>query len=83
MNGNSATANIAPESEVIPRSLFQCPECGHRREETMPEDACIYYYECTGCGKLLRPLPGDCCVFCSYGSVACPSVQRESKRIDC
>ncbi len=81
MSENSAAAKIAPapKGEVGPRSLIQCPECGHRREETMPEDACIYYYECTGCGKLLRPLPGDCCVFCSYGSVACPPVQREEK----
>ncbi|MDY0329290.1 MAG: GDCCVxC domain-containing (seleno)protein [Thiomonas sp.] len=28
------------------------------------------------CGAELRPLPGDCCVFCSYGSVPCPPVQR-------
>lgn len=23
----------------------------------------------------MKPLPGDCCVFCSYGSVPCPPVQ--------
>ena len=41
MSENSAAAKIAsaPKGEVIPRSLIQCPECGHRREETMPEDA--------------------------------------------
>ena len=27
------------------------------------------------CGTLLRPKAGDCCVFCSYGSVKCPPVQ--------
>jgi PAS domain S-box-containing protein len=31
--------------------------------------------ECAGCGALLRPKPGDCCVFCSYGSVPCPPIQ--------
>ena len=41
----------------------------------MPEDACIYFYECKGCGELLRPRKGDCCVFCSYGTVKCPPVQ--------
>ena len=41
----------------------------------MPSDACQYFYECTGCHTLLRPKPGDCCVFCSYGSVPCPPVQ--------
>lgn len=29
------------------------------------------------CGEQLRPRPGDCCVYCSYGSVHCPAVQRE------
>lgn len=41
----------------------------------MPTDACQYFYDCKGCGALLKPLPGDCCVFCSYGSVPCPPVQ--------
>jgi len=25
------------------------------------------FYRCTACDVLLKPLPGDCCVFCSYG----------------
>jgi hypothetical protein len=25
---------------------------------------------------VLRPKPGDCCVFCSYGSVKCPPQQK-------
>ena len=28
-----------------------------------------------GCRVRLRPKPGDCCVFCSYGSVRCPPKQ--------
>lgn len=44
----------------------------------MPTDACQFFYECANCGTLLRPKPGDCCVFCSYGSVHCPSVQLRS-----
>ncbi|WP_457852675.1 GDCCVxC domain-containing (seleno)protein [Siccirubricoccus phaeus] len=26
---------------------------------------------------MLRPKPGDCCVFCSCGTVPCPPVQAE------
>jgi hypothetical protein len=64
-------------SEVILLSIITCPNCGQLREESMPTDACQYYYECTGCGTLLRPKPGDCCVFCSYGTVACPPIQEQ------
>jgi hypothetical protein len=38
-------------------------------------DACIYFHQCVSCGTTLKPKPGDCCVFCSYGSVPCPPVQ--------
>jgi MerC mercury resistance protein len=53
-------------------SVITCPECRHRRRETMPTDACMFFYQCTACGALLRPKAGDCCVFCSFGSVKCP-----------
>ena len=41
----------------------------------MPTDACQFFYECEGCAVLLRPAPGDCCVFCSYGTEPCPPKQ--------
>jgi hypothetical protein len=59
------------------QSRLTCPECGHASEETMPTDACRYFHDCTACGALLEPRPGDCCVFCSYGSVPCPPIQQE------
>ena len=61
------------------RSVLTCPECGYAREEEMPVDACQWFYQCSGCGVLLRPKPADCCVFCSYGSVPCPPVQRHGR----
>lgn len=67
-------------SEVSLVSVLKCPTCGGEAEETMPGNACQFFYECRACGTLLRPKPGDCCVFCSYGSVACPPVQAEGKR---
>lgn len=60
-------------------SEITCPACGHGAAETMATDACQYYYECAGCATLLKPKPGDCCVFCSYGTVPCPPIQ-EAKR---
>ena len=56
-------------------SVITCPRCGHRKAERMPEDACQWFYECESCREVLKPRPGDCCVFCSYGSVPCPPRQ--------
>lgn len=64
-------------SETILESTLTCPHCGHVRNEIMPTDACQYFYECAQCNTLLRPKPGDCCVFCSYGSVKCPPIQAQ------
>jgi hypothetical protein len=64
-------------SEILLESTLTCPACGRRHRETMPTDACQWLYECQGCGTLLRPKAGDCCVFCSFGDVPCPPVQAE------
>jgi len=61
-------------------SIIKCPECGFEKKETMPTEACWYFYECHNCKTRLSPRPGDCCVFCSYGSVKCPPGQAESSR---
>lgn len=66
-------------SAVILESVLTCPHCGYARRETMPTDACLFFYECSQCKALLRPKRGDCCVFCSYGSVPCPPVQQQGK----
>ncbi|KIC10697.1 hypothetical protein RA19_09840 [Leisingera sp. ANG-M1] len=65
-------------AKVILNSVLTCPACGHAAAEVMPQDACQWFYECHACRKVLRPEPGDCCVFCSYGSVPCPPVQDGS-----
>ncbi len=62
-------------SEVILRSIIACPQCGHQAEEIMPTDACQWFYTCKSCGTVLRPRHGDCCVFCSFGTVKCPPMQ--------
>jgi len=60
---------------VILQSTICCPECGCKKEETMPTNACQFFYQCTNCKQVLKPTGNDCCVFCSYGSVACPPIQ--------
>ncbi|MDQ2917920.1 MAG: GDCCVxC domain-containing (seleno)protein [Casimicrobiaceae bacterium] len=62
---------------VALESVLTCPQCGFSKQEAMPTDACQFYYECGNCGALLRPNAGDCCVFCSYGSVPCPPIQHQ------
>ena len=63
--------------EFTLQSVLTCPKCGATSTETMPTDACQFFYECGGCGAVLTPNPGDCCVFCSFGSVKCPPVQAK------
>jgi hypothetical protein len=66
--------NAAPMTATI-----TCAVCGGTATEPMPTDACRYLYTCDHCGTSLRPRPGDCCVFCSYGRVPCPPKQVEQR----
>jgi hypothetical protein len=70
---------IIPQRSAAMRlkSTVTCPRCGHRATETMPTDACQFFYHCKGCGERLRPRPGDCCIFCSFGTVRCPLGRRK------
>lgn len=71
------------EAAVVIQSTLTCPKCGTSRTETMPTNACRFFYDCTGCGAVLRPLPGHCCVFCSYGTVKCPPIQQGGDCTSC
>lgn len=63
------------KKEAILESTLTCPKCGHKKEEIMPTNACSWFYECSNCKTILKPLDGDCCVYCSYGSIPCPPIQ--------
>jgi hypothetical protein len=75
---SQAALSAAPSNRDAVRlqSTIVCPRCSVRQELTMPTDACVFFHECAGCGSLLRPKAGDCCVFCSYGDVPCPPMQN-------
>ena len=64
-------------SHLRRQSTINCPACGFSKTETMPTNACQWFYECDACHVLLKPLPGDCCVYCSFGSVKCPPMQQD------
>ncbi len=57
-------------------STITCPKCGTATRLRMPTGACQFFWECSGCGALLKPNHGDCCVFCSWGDMPCPSIQE-------
>lgn len=58
-------------------SAITCPHCGFTKTETLPTEYCLFKYTCEGCGKTITPKDGDCCVFCSYATHECPSIQEE------
>lgn len=64
-------------STPVLESILTCPKCGFAKSEQMPTEACQFFYECTSCSAVLKPKPGDCCVFCSFGSVKCPPIQAQ------
>ncbi|HET9056383.1 MAG: hypothetical protein HEQ40_02630 [Lacibacter sp.] len=57
-------------------SIITCPVCGQKEQEKMPIDACQFFYTCRNCKTRLKPKQGDCCIFCSYGSISCPPMQQ-------
>ncbi len=65
-----------PTTEIIASSTLTCSECGHKSTDIMPTNAYQYYYDCKGCGAVLKPIRGDCCVYCSYGDIKCPPIQE-------
>jgi len=62
-------------AEPVTEVTIRCPQCGAETPDTMPTDSCVWFWKCPGCRALLKPKPGDCCVFCSYGTVPCPPRQ--------
>ncbi|MGV3707376.1 MAG: GDCCVxC domain-containing (seleno)protein [Gemmatimonas sp.] len=64
-------------------SRLTCPFCGFAETLSMSTNACTFYHVCASCQLVLRPKPGHCCVFCSFGTVPCPPVQADATRANC
>ena len=65
------------------QSVITCPNCGCEKQETMPVDACTWIWECPQCKAEINPKQGDCCVFCSYGTIPCPPMQHSAPTRAC
>ncbi|WP_044870493.1 GDCCVxC domain-containing (seleno)protein [Pseudomonas sp. LFM046] len=61
-------------------SDLRCPHCGFVQRLRMPTDFCLFFHGCSECKRVMWAKPGDCCVFCSYGSVPCPPRQHQAVR---
>lgn len=61
-------------------ATLTCLKCQAIQTAKMPEDARQHFYKCQKCGEMLSPKPSDCCVFCSYADVKCPSRQEEQRK---
>ena len=44
---------------VTLESTITCPKCGHATVETMPTDACQWFYECASCNTVLKPFANN------------------------
>ena len=79
----SRAAPVPVPTLVKLQSRLTCPLCRQIEKLTMTTDACRFFHECAACKVLLQPSAGDCCVFCSYGSVVCPPIQRGGGKAAC
>ena len=75
-DSTSVTADSLKTDEAAIGSEITCPQCGHKKMEEMPTDVCLLSYTCKKCNTVLHPKEGDCCVFCTYGTHKCPSIQE-------
>ena len=50
-------------------STLTCPKCAFKAAETMPTDACQFFYVCKGCGE--KPNLSPAIVACSVHMVRC------------
>lgn len=44
-------------STINLESELTCPNCGYTKQESMPTNACQFYFACINCKMLLRPRP--------------------------
>ncbi|MES2565301.1 MAG: GDCCVxC domain-containing (seleno)protein [Bacteroidota bacterium] len=60
------------------KSIIKCPVCKYTKEVPMLLYTRRMQYDCEACNARLKPKPVECCVFCVYGTVPCPSVQQDN-----
>lgn len=62
-------------------SVVTCANCGYKKKYRMPRYAMQTIYNCPRCKTVHQTEAQECCIFCHYGTVACPNGQKKSKLI--
>lgn len=65
------------KTQADTNATVTCPECNTQQKVIMPIDKFQHFYKCTNeeCSADLAPVPGNCCIFCSYADKPCPQKQ--------
>ena len=66
---------MSRDQQPVLQSDNTCPIRGAMVTETMHKDTCQFFWKCPVCGDVIRLKEGDCCVYCSCGTVPCPPIQ--------
>lgn len=72
----STSTPSTPSPGVVRESTLVCPRCNHGERMMMAENSSLVVHVCQSCGLEMHRLPGNCCLFCTWGTVPCPTAQR-------
>jgi hypothetical protein len=57
-------------------SVITCPHCEASELLQIPAGSSQRFYRCQACDGILKIQSGDCCIFCSFGSIGCTSSEQ-------
>lgn len=68
-------------NKINTEAIMQCPNCGSKYKQKMPQLAKHINNKCVVCSTFFGiGHTKECCVYCSYSNVICPTAQRELKK---
>lgn len=61
--------------QVLYKNTLTCPKCGLKQNVKMLALEIASVYQCNACNQVIKSNADECCVYCQYGDVKCPSEQ--------
>lgn len=61
--------------QVLYKNILTCPNCGATQPVKMLALEVRSVYQCNACKKIIQAHANECCIYCEYGEVKCPSEQ--------
>ncbi len=61
--------------EVLYKNKLSCPQCGSTQSVNMLALEIPRVYQCNNCREVIQANADECCIYCQYGEVKCPSQQ--------